>query len=177
MRFALWLVGLLVLGTLPVSALAQIDDAASGGYRRPAADAGSLPLKPRESADRDAANRPRSGLQTAITVGGSLAAVLGVFFLVVWLLRRASPGGMGALPSEVFEVLGRAPLANHQQAQLVRCGGKLLLIAIHATGGVRSLAEITDPVEVERLTELCRLAHGRGQRSRPTPRPVEGDHA
>ena len=58
--------------------------------------------------------------------------MLGIFFLVVWLLRRASPRGPAALPGEAFEVLGRAPLANRQQAHLLRCGNKLLLVSRHA---------------------------------------------
>jgi flagellar biogenesis protein FliO len=144
----------------------------------PAADPGPMPLKPRMNTDRD--EKPKSGLQSVVTVGGSLAAVLGIFFLVVWLLRRATPGGMGSLPGEVFEVLGRAPLANHQHVQLVRCGGKLLLVSVHATsGGVRTLTEITDRGEVDRLIDLCRQVrgNGRGATLRQALRQVEGDHA
>jgi len=54
-------------------------------------------------------------------------------------------------------VLGRAPLANRQQAHLLRCGNKLLLVSA-GTAGTEPLTEITDPAEVERLTELCRRA-------------------
>ena len=75
------------------------------------------------------------GIDAIATVGGSLAVVLGIFFLVVWLLRRASPDGLGALPGEAFEVLGRAALANRQQAQLLRCGNKLLLVCVTRHGG------------------------------------------
>ena len=74
---------------------------------------------------------------------------------MVWLLRRASPPGAGLLPAEAFEVLGRAPLANRQQAHLLRCGNKLLLVSASAAG-TEPLAEITDPAEVDRLTSLCR---------------------
>jgi hypothetical protein len=86
---------------------------------------------------------------------------------------------MGSLPSEVFEVLGRAPLANHQQAQLVRCGSKLLLVSVNATsGGVRTLTEITDPAEVDRLIDLCRQVRGsRAATARQACRQAEGGHA
>jgi flagellar protein FliO/FliZ len=114
-----------------------------------------LPLKAHSSTDRTDANKSVGGLQRFVTVGGSLAAVLGVFFVFVWVLRRASPSGQATLPGEAFEVLGRAPLANSQQAHLLRCGSKLLLVSVSATGA-QTLAEITDPEEVDRLAELCR---------------------
>lgn len=85
----------------------------------------------------------------------SLCVVLGLFLLVAWLMRRASPRAYGILPGEVFESLGRAPLANRQQAHLIRFGNKLVLIAV-SLGSSEPIAEITDPAEVKRLTELCR---------------------
>ena len=114
-----------------------------------------LPLKPHASTgDAEPGKRP-GGLSSLVTVGGSLAVVLGIFFCIVWMLRRASPGRSALLPSEAYEVLGRAPLANHHQAHLVRCGNKLLLVCVTATGA-ETLTEITDPAEVERMTALCR---------------------
>jgi flagellar biogenesis protein FliO len=100
-----------------------------------------------------------SGWSTLLSALGSLAVVLGLFLAVVWFLRRTGPKSMLALPGEVFEVLGRSPLAARQQAQLVRCGNKLLLISVTA-GGAETLTEITEPAEVERLVGLC-------QQSRP----------
>ncbi|HMC11309.1 MAG TPA: flagellar biosynthetic protein FliO, partial [Pirellulaceae bacterium] len=94
------------------------------------------------------------------TVAGSLGAVLGLFLVVVWCTRRFAPGGAALLPKEAVELLGRAPLAARQQAQLIRIGNKLLLVAI-SPAGVETLTEITDPTEVEHLTALC-------QRGRPT---------
>jgi flagellar biogenesis protein FliO len=117
----------------------------------------SMPLKPPGPTDREV-DKP-NGLRTAMTVGGSLAVVLGVFFLVVWLMRRTSSGGVGTLPAEVLEMMGRAPLAGHQQVQLIRFGGKILLVAIGSSGAgssAQTLTEITDPKEIERLVGLCR---------------------
>ena len=101
---------------------------------------------------------PNDGLPSVVTVAGSLALVLGVFFLVAWGIRRASPAGGTALPDQVFEVLGRAPMANRQQVHLLRCGNKLILVSV-TTAGTETLTEITDPVEVDRLAGLCRQAH------------------
>ena len=99
-----------------------------------------------------------SPLSAAITVGGSLAIVLGLFFVVAWAMRKAAPHGSLVLPKEVFEILGRAPLGARQQVQLLRCGNKLLLVSI-TPGGTETLTEITDPLEVDRLAGICQQAH------------------
>ncbi len=99
-------------------------------------------------------SRP-GGATSLLTVGGSLAVVLGLFLLVAWALKRAMPGRSGLLPSEVVEVLGRASLGARQQVHLVRCGSKLLLVSA-TPGGMETLTEIAEPDEVQRLAALCR---------------------
>ncbi len=121
------------------------------------AAAAPLPLKPHDATGDATPNKRPGSLSSFLTVGGSLAVVLGIFFGIVWLLRRASPGRVALLPSEAYEILGRAPLANHHQAHLIRCGNKLLLICVTAAGA-ETLTEITDSAEVERMSALCRHA-------------------
>jgi flagellar protein FliO/FliZ len=116
--------------------------------------AASPELKPHQPAGRDALP-PKPDSLSPLALAGSLALVIGLFLLALWLLRRASPRGGGLLPTEVFETLGRAPLAHRHQAHLVRIGNKLALLSASVTG-VEPLVEITDPAEVERLTALCR---------------------
>lgn len=108
-------------------------------------------------ASRGSTPAPEPAISTALTVGGSLALVLGLFFLVAWLLRRGMSKGSGLLPAEAVEVLGRTALPHRQHMQLIRCGNKLLLVAVSA-GGAETLTEITDPLEVERLVGLCTSA-------------------
>lgn len=98
---------------------------------------------------------PGSSLATGLA---SLAVVLGLFFIAAWALRRGMPAGAKSLPGDVVEVLGRAPLAGRQQLCLVRVGNKLLLIGL-GQGAAQGLTEITDPSEVESLTDRCRRAH------------------
>lgn len=97
--------------------------------------------------------RPGS-LGSLVTVMAGLALVLGLFLFVAWLMRKAAPTGSAVLPKEVFEILGRAPLASRHQVHLVRCGRKLLLLSV-SQGGIETLSEIEDPVEVDRLAGLC----------------------
>lgn len=90
-----------------------------------------------------------------LAIFGSLGIVLGLFFAVMWVMRRGMPAGAKLLPSEVVEVLGRTPLAGRQQAHLIRCGNKMLLVAL-TTDSAKTLTEITDPLEVDRIAGLCR---------------------
>ena len=146
----------------PPAAVTAEEDGA--GARQPASSGTAgyrTPLAPPGTAGRTGGNHDPGGLSSVLTLCGSLAVVLAGFFVIVWVLRRASPRGFGMLPPEAFEILGRAPLANRQQAQLVRCGNKLLLVAVN-TEGAQTLTEITDPAEVERLAAVCRPARPSG---------------
>ncbi len=98
--------------------------------------------------------REINGLPSIWTTFGSLFAVIGIFCGGMWMLRRGLPNAPRTLPREALEVLGRAPLAGKQHAHLVRVGNKLLLLAI-SPGDIKTLTEITDPVEVDRLAGIC----------------------
>jgi flagellar biogenesis protein FliO len=88
------------------------------------------------------------------STAASLGIVLGLFLLVAWAVRRGMPKGAGLLPSDAVEVLGRAPLIGRQPAYLVRCGNKIVLVTV-TPSGTQTLAEISDPAEVDRLQTLC----------------------
>lgn len=123
------------------------------------ADGQPLPLAPpRRSAsgvpDRSRSHSPARALSTVIS---SVVVVLGLFALLVWGARRTRPRHHAALPGEVLEMLGRAPLNARQEMQLVRVGNKLLLLSVTATAA-ETLTEITDPEEIDRLAGICR--HG-----------------
>ncbi len=126
--------------------------------RPPAADR-AIPLAPpRADSERAALRLPTASLQTVL---GALGAAVGLFLIVAWIMRRGMPKGSGVLPREVVEVLGRAPLAGRQQLHLLRLGNKLVLISM-SQAGVETLSEITDPLEVDRLTGLCYQTHPHG---------------
>jgi flagellar protein FliO/FliZ len=142
--------------------------------------ANSMPRMPRLGSSEDAADRrlaPRSaprmrspeGQRTTAasllpaglgqfkglaSAGAGLAIVIALFLLFAWTMRRGGPKPSGMLPEAAFAVLGRAPLTSQSFAQLLRVGNKLVLVAMSADGA-QPLAEVTDPLEVDRIAGLC----------------------
>ena len=122
-----------------------------------AAPAAPLRLAPRSESSRPTLKKPAApSVNGALgTVIGSLSVVVGLFLVIAWCTRRFAPAGALQLPKEAVELLGRAPLAGRTQAQLLRVGNKLLLVALSPVG-METLTEISDAAEVEHLTALCR---------------------
>lgn len=112
------------------------------------------PLAPPRSGPAPSSASP-GGMGTAVRVVGSLALVLGIFFVAVWAMRRGQPASAALLPQEVLEVLGRASFPGRQQVHLIRLGAKLVLVSV-TPAGMDTIAEVTDPLEVDRLAGLCR---------------------
>jgi flagellar biogenesis protein FliO len=123
-------------------------------------------LRPRESTEgRPAVAEPASAASSALprlgmrfdslyTSLSALTIVLGLFFLLMWLVRRSARQRTTILPRDVVTVLGRVPLAAKQFAELLRVGNKLVLVCLTAEGA-KPLTEVTDPAEVDRLLGLC----------------------
>jgi flagellar biogenesis protein FliO len=153
------------------------EPAAKDGATRDAAAKSSgklLPPKPsatQSNSDGGAASThgasAAAGYPSATTIVGSTCVVLSLFFAAAWVLRRAAPRSMRGLPREAIELLGRTPLVRGQQMHLVRCGNRLLLLAVSATAS-QTLAEISDPQEVESLLMACS-----GQSAPHAPREEE----
>lgn len=104
---------------------------------------------------------------------GSLALVVGGYLGFVWLMRKTNPKSNSGLPSEVFELIGTTRLNAKQTLQLVRLGSKLLLL-VHGDEGTHPIAEITDPEEVDYLTDLCNIRSTRTRTPSRSPRASRG---
>jgi flagellar biogenesis protein FliO len=102
-----------------------------------------------------------SKLESFSTAGAGLAIVIGLFLICVWMLRRGGAKTSGVLPADAFAVLGRAALTPQSFAHLLRLGNKLVLVAM-SPDGIQPLTEVTDPMEVDRLTGLCAAGRGHG---------------
>lgn len=103
--------------------------------------------------------RPPSGSMTA--AGSGLAIVVGLMLISAWVVKKSLPRSARTLPVEVAEVLGRVQLAGKQTAQLLRIGHKLVLIAV-TPEGAKTITEITDETEVQRLLAACEQQAGHG---------------
>ena len=113
------------------------------------------PLKPPTAPDAKASGSGSTGtVQMFVSVLSSLAIVIGLILASAWFYRKAAPTIHGALPKQVVQVLGRTPLAPRQQLVLLRLGSKLVLVS-NLHGDVRTISEITDPLEVDRLAGMC----------------------
>jgi len=145
------LLGALVL-TFALPARAQ-DDAARV---RPRETVEGLRLPPRDTSRASGANSPSksattgSGLWTTVI---SLAAIVGCLVLIGhWI--KPYLGAPRGLPVEAFELLGRRLIEPKVAIHLIRCGRRVLVVSV-SPDGARTLAEITDPEEVHRLTDAC----------------------
>ncbi len=127
-----------------------VNDVADAPQPLPAAKRALLPARQ----NNEARGVWPGQLPPLVSAAASLGIVLGLFLLVVWVVRRGMPKAATLLPSDVVQLLGRAPLVGRQNVHLVRCGNKLLLLSLTATTAT-TLTEITDPAEVERLLDLC----------------------
>ncbi len=89
--------------------------------------------------------------------------VLGLVFVAALFLKKHGNVVSGKLPEEAVELLGRRPIDREHSILLVRCGSRILVLGL-SSGEIRTLAEITDPVEVDMLAGLCRRPpHPAGQ--------------
>lgn len=97
-------------------------------------------------------------------MGGLAVAAL---FAGRWL--KPLSGATRSLPIEALELLGRRTIEPKVSIHMVRCGAKILVIGV-TPEGVQSLSEIVDPIEVDRLTEICHQQSDSRQSDNPIRR-------
>ena len=85
----------------------------------------------------------------------SLLFIVGLIVVGAHWLKSRSPTVARGLPGEVFEILGRKAIDPRTSVVLARCGSRLLMLS-QSPHGLQTLAEITDPVEIDCLAGLCR---------------------
>ena len=107
------------------------------------------------SSTDSAAAKSASSMGNAITVGSSLAIVLGLFFAAVWIFRSIS-GRSSSTPvvASVLQPIGGYRLDPRTNLTLLRCGRRVLLIC-QTAGSTTTLAEFNDPDEVAALLAQC----------------------
>jgi len=117
---------------------------------RPASPGTTLPPKPASSGSGRGTAPP-----SPWTTLGGLAIVIVMIVVTARLWKRHGPQWHAPLPPEALELLGRKAIDQRQAIHLVRLGGRILVLG-SSPSGLTTLAEFTDPVEVDLLAGLCR---------------------
>lgn len=131
----------------------------SADSRRLAPYSGVRPLESAKSDDQASLledSLPQ--MESLTTAGAGLAIVVGLFLLCAWLFRKSGPKPTTPLPKDAVAVLGRVPLASNHFAHLIKLGNKLVLVSI-SPDSVTTLAEVSEPIEVQNLLALCMRGH------------------
>jgi len=92
---------------------------------------------------------------------GALGLVLALILAAAYVVRRGMPGQPASLPAEALAILGRKALDHRHGLHLVRLGARVLLLGT-SQQGLTTLAEVSEPAEVEALVALCRSKAGLG---------------
>ncbi len=104
---------------------------------------------------------PPSSRKTVASNGGiwttviSLVVIVGALSVVAYWLKPYVGAARG-LPIDAVELLGRRSIDQKVAIHLVRCGSRVLVLGVSAEGA-RTLAEITEPAEVQRLITACQV--------------------
>ena len=117
---------------------------------RPISKPGRQISPPGESVENK--NHKSVSYGTTLTV---LSLIIGLILVVAKLWQKHGPVVSVGLPSEVIEVLGKRSIDARQSIHLVRMGSRILVLGSSAEG-LRTLSELTDPVEVDFIAGACR---------------------
>ncbi len=138
-----------------------VERASNQEAAKPAAHGEALPLrKPtgRFAADRsEDAGTERSSTSDLVLPIISLGGVLGLIVLLSRFAKKKMPFATQRLSNDVCEVLGRRPIDTRHSIIYVRTGQRILILG-SSVDGLNTLAEITDPVEVDHINGQCRAA-------------------
>jgi flagellar biogenesis protein FliO len=80
----------------------------------------------------------------------AMGIVLGLIFLLKFVVSRMYPGVSAVKGTRVVRVLSRSPIAPKQQVLLLQVGRRVVVVADSA-GQLATVSEITDPDEVASL--------------------------
>ena len=113
------------------------------------------------AANNDQSTTEGSGGSSA----GAFLAVLVVLLVfalgLAKLFLKRSPYAITGLPPDAVDVLGRRAVDPRNSVYMIKVGSRLILMG-SSPGGLSSLAEITDPIEVASLTNVCAAAKQTG---------------
>ncbi len=152
------IVGLLFAGSVLAADPAELDTGliprpSAARVRSTQANSNTAGQKSDKSS-RDSKHNQKPAAGGWLTTLGGLTAVLALIFLTAKVLRKSVPTAQKTLPPEAVEVLGRKLLDYRHTIHLIRFGSRLLMVGT-SSEGMSTLAEITDPVEIDYLAGMC----------------------
>lgn len=130
----------------------SIEDPPSTARRSKTGAASSTSLSPRTTKPSGANVAPNQ-VGWSATLWPTLC-VVGLIVVGARWVKSRSPNTVRSLPTEAFEILGRKSIDTRTSVVLARHGRRLLLLSL-SPHGLQTLAEVTDPVEVDCLSGLC----------------------
>ncbi len=114
------------------------------------------PLKRPRSSNSQSGDQERTDpTGSAWSILGALGFVILLILAMAKLLKKHGRIAIGGIPPEAIDFLGRRNIDQRQAIHLVRCGSRILVVG-SSPNGLSTLAEVTDPVEVDYLAGLCR---------------------
>ncbi|MFO1041412.1 MAG: flagellar biosynthetic protein FliO [Planctomycetaceae bacterium] len=113
----------------------------------------SIKIPPRSSHESSGKLKSSSSGGGVWTTLLSLTAIVGTLGAVGYFAKPYLGTARG-LPVEALELLGRRAIEQKVAIHLIRCGSRVLVVGV-SPEGARTLSEITDPAEVQRLIDTC----------------------
>jgi len=92
----------------------------------------------------------------------SLVFVIVLIMVTARFWKRHLPGGGATISNEVMTVLGERKVNKQHSICLVRLGSRILVLGASADG-LRTLSEITDPVEIDLLAGMSKTSQDENQ--------------
>lgn len=106
-------------------------------------------------------SRAPSATASAWTTAAALSFVVVLIVGMASVWKRYAGRLPAVVGTDVIEVLGRRPIDQRQSILLVRCGARILILG-SSPGGFQTLAEVTDPTEIDYLAGLCKSSGNSG---------------
>ncbi|MAT16743.1 MAG: hypothetical protein CMJ46_15910 [Planctomyces sp.] len=123
-----------------------------------AAKSESRPIGSAQKTSEEAAGTATENKLSLASPAKLFTAVMFVVFLILLTAKfwkKHIPGASIPIPAESMTVLGERKLNKNHSICLVRLGSRVLVLGASADG-LRTLSEITDPVEIDFLSGMAR---------------------
>ncbi|MHC4711948.1 MAG: flagellar biosynthetic protein FliO [Planctomycetota bacterium] len=98
----------------------------------------------------DFVSGPKPPYVEMLKLAVSLGVVLALIVVCAWAFRRWAPRTASGFSSDTLKVIARTYLGPRQMVCLVRVPGRLLVVG-STQSAIATLAEISDPVEIEKV--------------------------